>query len=281
MAGNDYTLKLKAILDDESVKSQLKVLSNKQKVTIQVDGTQVLKTTKQLQDDMGKVYTSVEKVNTATGKTTSSLTGMAKETAKVDQGFTDIIGKVAKFGLAVSVIHTFTEGIRMAVEAVFDFDKALTEFNKVADISGTQVDKYTDKLADMGKEVARTRTEMLEASGEAVKAGFSEDDAASLAKVATMYQNVADAEMSAGDAMTFLVSQQKAFKIPAQDAIMIIDKVNEVSNKMSVSSVDMATSLTKTSSAMSVLGNSFDETLGLVASGVELMPKQAGKVSRG
>lgn len=239
MAGNDYTLKLKAILDDESVKSQLKVLSNKQKVTIQVDGTQVLKTTKQLQDDMGKVYTSVEKVNTATGKTTSSLTGMAKETAKVDQGFTDIIGKVAKFGLAVSVIHTFTEGIRMAVEAVFDFDKALTEFNKVADISGTQVDKYTDKLADMGKEVARTRTEMLEASTEFVKAGYGEDQSAQLAKTASLFQNIADSELSAANASSIIIAMLKAFNMETNESIKVIDVINEVSNRFAVSSTDL------------------------------------------
>jgi hypothetical protein len=43
-----------------------------------------------------------------------------------------------------------------------------------------------------------------------------------------MYQNIADSELSAGDAASYIISQMKAFNISAEDSMQIIDKTNEV-----------------------------------------------------
>lgn len=43
-----------------------------------------------------------------------------------------------------------------------------------------------------------------------------------------MFQNIADSEISAGDAASFIYSQMKAFKGEGLSAIDIIDKINEV-----------------------------------------------------
>lgn len=69
---------------------------------------------------------------------------------------------------------------------------------------------------------------MLNASTEFSKSGFNAEDSAKLAQVANLYMNIADAEISAGEAASFIVSQMKAFGVEASDATSIIDKVNEV-----------------------------------------------------
>ena len=122
---------------------------------------------------------------------------------------------------------------------------------------------------------------MIEAATEFRKNSFNDEDSANLALVATMYQNVADEAISAGDSASFIISQMKAFNIEASNATHVIDAVNEVSNNFAVSSTDVATALTKTSSAMSVLGNDFEQTIGLVTAGTEIMTGQASKVARG
>lgn len=122
---------------------------------------------------------------------------------------------------------------------------------------------------------------MIEAATEFRKNSFNDQDSATLAKVATVYQNVADEAISAGDSASFIISQMKAFNIQAQDAQHIIDAVNEVSNNFAVSSADVASALTKTSSAMGVLGNDFNQTIGLVTAGTEILTGQASKVARG
>ena len=95
------------------------------------------------------------------------------------------------------------------------------------------------------------------------KSGFNEEDSATLAGVAAMYQNVADDAISAGESANFIISQMKAFGLEAEDATHIIDAVNNVSNNFAVSSSDLSTNLGKASAALASGNTSFEETLGL------------------
>lgn len=122
---------------------------------------------------------------------------------------------------------------------------------------------------------------MVASATEFRKNSFNDEDSAMLAKVANMYINVADEAISASDSASLIISQMKAFDIEANNAMRIIDAINEVSNNYSVSSADVARALTKTSSAMGVLGNDFNQTIGLVVSGTEILTGQASKVARG
>ena len=69
---------------------------------------------------------------------------------------------------------------------------------------------------------------MVDAASEFKKSGYSEEDSAELARIASLYQNIADEQITAGDSADFIISQMKAFNIEADDAESIINKVNEV-----------------------------------------------------
>lgn len=111
------------------------------------------------------------------------------------------------------------------------------------------------------------------------KNGFNDSDAATLAKTATMFTNVADEAMSAGDSASFIISQMIAFGIETKDAQSIIDKVNETANQFSVSSGDLATALGIVASTSSAMGNSIDQTLGVVTAITE-QTRSASKSAR-
>ena len=120
---------------------------------------------------------------------------------------------------------------------------------------------------------------MVEASTEFRKNGFNDDDAATLAQVATMFQNVSDEAISAGDSASFIISQMIAFGIEAENAQSIIDKVNEVANRFSVSSGDLSQALGIVASTSSAMGNSIDQTLGVVTAITE-QTRNASKSAR-
>lgn len=54
-----------------------------------------------------------------------------------------------------------------------------------------------------------------------------------------LYQNISDEEITAGESADFIIAQMKAFGIEADNAIHIIDALNEVSNTQAVSSADL------------------------------------------
>ena len=120
---------------------------------------------------------------------------------------------------------------------------------------------------------------MVEAATSFRKNSFNDNDSATLAKVATTFQNVSDEAISASESADFIIAQMKAFNIEAGDAEHIIDAVNAVSNSYAVSSGKLARNLGNMSAALAVGNNSFEESLGLLTAGVEVT-RNASKVSR-
>lgn len=122
---------------------------------------------------------------------------------------------------------------------------------------------------------------MVEAATMFRKSGFNDADAATLAKVAAQYQNVADTAISAEDAAASIVSQIRAFGKDASFATQVIDAYNEVANRFSVGTNDLSNAMEIASSGMATYGNSFQQILGLVTSGTEIMVGRSSQVARG
>ncbi len=113
------------------------------------------------------------------------------------------------------------------------------------------------------------------------KSGFNDSDAAILAKVAAQYQNVADTAVSAEDAAASIVSQIRAFGEDASFATHVIDAYNEVANNFSVGTNDLSKAMEVAASGMATYGNSFEQVIGLVTSGTEIMQGRSSQVARG
>lgn len=111
---------------------------------------------------------------------------------------------------------------------------------------------------------------MVDAATSFKKAGYSEEDSAQLALVASLYQNIADEALTAGESADFIISQMKAFNLTAADSEHIVNAVNEISNNMAVSSADLATNIGKASAALAVGNNTYEESLSLMAGIVEI-----------
>ena len=195
--------------------------------------------------------------------------------------FADTFMKMAKFNTINIIYDKIVESMSEAIKITEDFDVAMTEFKKVTDTTNLSLSEYTDTLGELGEATARSATQMLEASTQFAKSGYDAETSAQLAQVATLFQNIADSEVSAGDAASFIISQMKAFGIEAKDATSILDKINEVSNTFSVSSTDITSALTKQSASLAAYGNDLSSSIALVTAGTEIMTGQAGKVARG
>lgn len=102
------------------------------------------------------------------------------------------------------------------------------------------------------------------------RSGYTDEEAANLAQTASLYQNIADEELSASDASSVLISQMKAFQKQGIEAEHVIDSINEVANRNAVSSGDIGRGLTQAGAALSTYGNTFEETIGLITAGTEI-----------
>lgn len=92
-----------------------------------------------------------------TQKSTSKLKAFGNETLSVSK-------KVIQFGAVTAIIRGVTSGFGDMVQNVFELDSALTEFRKVSNLTGKELERYTDQAYKAGRETARTGTEMVEAA---------------------------------------------------------------------------------------------------------------------
>lgn len=124
---------------------------------------------------------------------------------------------------------------------------------------------------------------MVNAATEFRKNGFNDKDAAQLAEISSMFQNVADESISAGDSASFIISQLIAFNQASGDvaanATHIIDSINEVANSFAVSSGDLSKALGIVASSSGAMGNSMEETLGMTVAITE-QTRNATKAAR-
>lgn len=252
------------------------------------DGAEtVTRQVKSVQDAVGNSSSAV--VNETT-KLNKNLDETKKKTNDLGVGLTNFTGtlvKIAEFQIINGILNAFVNSVTDAINAVHDFDDALTDFKKVSDLTGDSLQDYTQKLADLGETTGRTMTEMVQAATLFKQAGYSDEDSAQLSQAATMLQNISDKEISAADASSFIISQLKAFSGElntvgdvGDQTMKVMDSLNEVSNNYAVSSSDLETGLQNVSATMASGGNTMEQTIGMLTAMVEIT-RSANKSSRG
>ena len=204
------------------------------------------------------------------------------DTSGAGSGLDAVNGKLdITYQMANKIYQLSKDAIGAMVNQVYEVDKALTEFKKVSDLRGNDLESYTKQLSESGQSVARTTSDMIDAATMFRKSGFSDQEAANLAQIASMYQNIADTEVSASAAASSIVSQIQAWGRGSIEPIHIIDAYNEVANNFAVGTNDLSQALEISAAGMSTYNNSFEQTIGLVTAGTEIMVGRSSQVARG
>lgn len=262
---SNFQILVNAVLDAKNIQAQLDKISQKyatMKVGIDVDTSK-----------LNSALSGLKGLKVGFDDTTTSAD-------KTSQSIGDIFTKVSKFGGVTLVINELRQSLMDGVDAVKELDAAVTEYKKVSDITDEGMKQYIEDAREMGLEVGRTATEAMQAAATFKKMGYSDQESLQLAKISSMFQNVADTAITAGESASFVNSQMKAFSMTTEDAEHIISAVNEVANNFALGTNDLAQALQISASGIAVLGNSFEDTIGMITSGLEVMPGQAAKIGR-
>lgn len=281
MADNRFQLDLKAVIDAQGIRKQLKEIGETTKIKIDASGVQSTeKIVTKFTDSAGNAYQAVRKFNKEGQVLNTTFTTTAQGARTLGDRMMEAGRKLQSINGIFQALKNAAVSFEQTMQPLLEFEDSLTELKKVSSLSGDALDEYTKKLGKIGTEVGKSRAQMVDAATEFVKSGFSEKDAAQLARTASLYQNIADEELNAGEAANFIISQMKAFNLTAEDSLHVIDAVNEVSNNTAVSSADLATNIGKASAALAAGGNTYEDTLALMTGIVEIT-RSGAKASRG
>lgn len=181
----------------------------------------------------------------------AELTALTKDVknfqkAAKDAGFTtDTFGEkiqkaYQKFGGWAIITATMTKGIqyiKMMYQNVLLLDSAMTELKKVTDETQAGYDAFMDRAKNTAKEIGAALSDVITATADFSRLGYSMSEAEGLAKAALVYKQVGDGIDNVTTASQTLISTMKAFGDQygeAGDAMLIVDKLNEVLTCLSV-----------------------------------------------
>ena len=310
--GGNYQIVLSTKLNTNELDRQLRELSkeqNQKKITIKVEiSEKSLQRVQELNTLLSKTealnnYTnslkniqatmqSYEKIASKVVNATQNMSGSIQTVGKSSQQAgthvksfgekaMDAFQKFSLWSVVSGIFYKIINAATGLINTAIELDTAFTELSKVTDLTRDDFDKLTQQAYELGSEVAKTTTEVVNAMTEFARAGFSIDESSGiLAKNALMWTNIADGTVDASEAANMIISVMKAFNIQAQGTTHIIDSLNEVSNNFAVSSGELSNSLTKSSAVLANAGVTFEEQLGLITSGTEIL-RNANIVSTG
>lgn len=258
---------LKAEFDEaaksvEKLKNQI-TLASKSEDKNEKEVAELTQQLRQQIDVLNKLGDSYKEVNAQIRNQGGWMLNLRDSFVKAFRSFTTYMS-------VTNVFYQTAAAIRGMVNEVKELDEVLTEFKKVSDLAGGSLDNYVKKAGELGTEVAKTTSEMIDAATEFKKSGYGDQESLKLGQIANMYTNIADESLSAADAASFIIAQMKAFKIEANDAIHVVDALNEVSNNYAVSSAQLAGAIGKVSATMEAGDTSYEQTLGLITAVTEV-----------
>ena len=180
------------------------------------------------------------------------------------------------FFSASRLIYIVTNRTKELVTNVKNLNSAMIELRKVTDETENSYDRFLKKAKQNSKGVGMGLSEYVQATADFARLGYSVSESNELAKIAAMYKNVADDMDNIGTGTGTLISTMKAFNVEFDNAVSIVDKLNEVSNKYAVMSGNLGEGLGNSAASMSIAGNTLDETIALLTAGTEITQDGSG-----
>ena len=198
-------------------------------------------------------------------ETTNALKTQTSQLTRYDSSFKNTFGRMLQYFGSGSVIYGFVNQVKTGVNQIIELDDAMRDFRKVADATTEQLEGFTKVANGMAKEVGASTEGIVKSTELYSKLGYAMDEASERAKNANIFSNISD--MDIDDATKALITIQKGFGMDSmEDMMTIMDATNEVGNKFSSSTQDIAEGLKEFSSTSLEAGNNLQESIGLFVS---------------
>lgn len=184
------------------------------------------------------------------------------------------LGSLATYFSATMMISYAIRGIRSMFQNVLQVDTAMTELYRVTDLTEKQYSQLYDKMVAGAKKYNAALNDIINATAEWVRFGFSPDLAEQLAEITVMYQHVTDLDHKL--ATENLLTAYKGFQpsLDAQfsgNAVAAVEHISDVydklGNELPVTAAQVAEGVNKTASVLQEAGATLEQASALIVGG--------------
>lgn len=162
-------------------------------------------------------------------------------------------------------VYKVIDYLKQMVSVVKELDTGMTTLKRVSTATAEEYSTFFKDAAQSAHDMGSGIKDVVDAAGEFSKLGYSLEEASSLGKSAVTYANVGF--MDTASAIESMSSVIQGFKVDAEDAIRVVDRMNIVGNKFAISSKGIGDGLQRAASSLVAAGNDIDESIALITAG--------------
>ena len=203
------------------------------------------------------------------------------ESLKQVGGSLDSINKKsAATVVSINLLHqAFTaleRATKQMIRTAAELDKQLTDLRMVTGQSYEDASRLVDSYNQLAKELGATTKQVLSASSEWLRQGYSVAETNDLITSSMVLSKVG--AMDSAEATKDLTSAMKGYGLTVGDVAGIVDKLTAIDLEAALSASDLAVAMSKTASGANIAGISMDRLLGYIAVVTETTQKSADTV---
>ena len=234
-------------LDEKIFNNQLSKLGRRQeKVKVDINSSSINNATQ----SMNQLNNVSKNTNTTFGKLKTAL----KETFSH--------GKLAMTGYLMA-LNEINKAARQAKETILELDSVVTDLSVAMNDSRDKAYDYLQTLNQQAKELKITTETAAKASDNWLRQGRTIAETNTLVRDSTVLSVLG--QIDSADASKYLTSTLNGYKLAAEDAISVVDKLTQVDAMSASSAGSLAETLSKTASAAQMAGVEIDTLIGYAA----------------
>lgn len=196
--------------------------------------------------------------------------GLGKLAQNIKEQFSEAGAVLTQWLSIGSGVTALISQLQKIPAEVIKIDSAITKLSRTSDASDSSIKKYFDEAAESAKDLGISVSDIISATADWSRMGYSLPDSKKLAEAAALYKNIGNG-IDMGTASEALAGTLQGFELDADEAMHIIDAFNEVGKSLPIGSDGIGEALTKSASSMYAAGNTLEETIGLVTAASSAM----------
>jgi len=184
--------------------------------------------------------------------------------------------KMLQWGVIGGILFGTLRQIKEGFSFINDLDKAMTNISMITGESRNSIVEMTKAYADLATQLHTTTGEAMKSAEEFLRAGHNQEETLKLIQSATVMGAIAgqDSKSSADQ----LIAITNGFKMSADQAIDVVDKLTTVDNMSATSTKELGTALERTSVSAQMAGTSFSELVSYIGTVSSISRKSASSI---
>jgi TP901 family phage tail tape measure protein len=241
-------------------------------------GPATKKAEKQIQQNLGKA--SIKGQTQEVSKLTKMLNDIGAPGTSVGNVFTRLFGKVGLWLGVTTIFYGLVRGVGALFGEMKNLEDATIRLKRNLASTGTELENNVKSVYSFSKAMntlaAAGYKDTIDATTEAVKAGFSFKESLDLAKVSLVATNVT--ELTVAQSMKYLIATIRQFNLTSYDSLWILDQWNELGKRTGASTQGIAEAVTRAGAAFKAVGGTLSQLTALSAVTIEVTGESGEKI---